>query len=287
MRTPSTSSTGSHLRITRPGDLPLAFPTISVDGDTPMFLETTLASARNRSRSGVRPMLGAAALFLIASGACCHAQEEEAVLMTPDLFAHSEWEPSISGSRLADPVRATVQASPIPVIVLQHAAHLRGPLWHTAFVEGGQTSIRSTMPYERCHCYSADGGNGAFVYHLTDNLGLAADGSRISAGATDQPVNLTQYLFGPQASALFGTHVVAFGHVMAGKADVEGQTNVGRTFSNTALALGWGAGVDVVVNRDTSLRLAQVDNFINMLPHSIVRQSDLRLTFGVVFRFGR
>jgi len=286
MRTSSTSSTGSQSWIDRPCDLPLAFPTISVDGETPMLFETTFASACGRSRMRLRAVLPAAALFVTAGVPCCPAQDQVALVATADLPPYSDMEASISGSGLADPAAASVQAS-APVMVVHNPVHLRGPLWHTAFVEGGQTSIRPTMPYARCHCYSADGGNGAFVYHLTDNLGLAADGSRISAGPADQPVNLTRYLFGPQASTLIGSHILVFGHVLLGKADVEGQTSQGRPFSNTAVAMGWGTGVDVVVNRDTSLRLAQVDNFVNMLPRSIVRQSDLRLTFGVVFRFGR
>jgi hypothetical protein len=226
-------------------------------------------------------------LILLAYSAPSRAQAEEAQFTTPDLFAHSDTKPSMLGSGLVDPAQANVQGSQIPLIVLHNPVHLRGPLWHTAFVEGGQTPIRPTMPYEKCRCNTADGGNGAFVYHLTDHLGLAADGSRISAGSADQPVNLTSYLFGPQASALIGTHILAFGHILLGKADVEGQTSEGRAFSHSAPAMGWGGGVDVVVNRDTSLRLAQVDNFVNLLPHSIVRQSDVRLTFGVVFRFGR
>ncbi len=250
-----------------------------------MFHAATNTSA-NGSRMSLRAILPAAALILIATGTCCPAQEQVALLASPDLLPHSDIEPSISGSGRVDPDTTIVQAS-APVIVLHNSVHLRGPLWHSAFVEGGQTSIRPTLPYERCHCYSADGGNGTFVYHVTDNLGLAADGSRISTGGADRPVNLTQYLFGPQGSFLVGNHVLVFSHILLGKADVESQTNEGRTLSNTALAMGWGAGVDVVVNHDTSLRLAQVDSFVNMLPHSIVRQSDLRLTFGVVFRFGR
>ena len=100
-------------------------------------------------------------------------------------------------------------------------------------------------------------------------------------------MNLTSYLFGPQASALIGHHILPFGHFLLGKADVKGQSAQGRPYSASPVAMGWGGGVDVVVDRDTSLRLAEVDNFINLLPHTIVRQNNFRLTFGVVFRFGR
>jgi hypothetical protein len=232
-----------------------------------------------------------AALLLFA--ACtCPAQVQEALLTTPDLIPHTDMEPSIGGSGLIDPAAATVRTtsslpSAAPAIVLHNPVHLRGPLWHTADVEGGQTSIRPAMPYEKCHCFSSDGGNGAFAFYLTDHLGVAADGSRISAGSPGLPVNLTSYLFGPQASALIGRHVLPFGHLLLGKTDVDGQNDQGRPFSTSSVAMGWGGGVDVVVNRDASLRLAQVDTFINLLPHSIVRQNNVRLTFGVVFRFGR
>lgn len=237
-------------------------------------------------------VLPATALLLFAGCTCCRAQVEEAMLTTPDLMAHTDMEPSIGGSGLVDPAAATVRAASTvpataPAIVLHNPVHLRGPLWHTVDVEGGQTSIRPFLPYEKCHCFSSDGGNGALAFFLTDHLGVAADGWRISAGSADQPVNLTSYLFGPQASALIGRHVLPFGHFLLGKADVEGQSAQGRPYSASSVAMGWGGGVDVVVNRDTSLRLAQVDNFINLLPHPIVRQNNLRLTFGVVFRFGR
>ena len=232
-------------------------------------------------------------VLLLAACPYSRAQVEEALLTTPDLIPHTDIELSIGASGLVDPAAATIRATSnmaaaaTPEIVLHNPAHLRGPLWHTAFVEGGQTSIRPTMPYEKCHCFSSDGGNGTFVYHVTDHLGLAADGSRFSAGSPDQPVNLTSYLFGPQASTLIARHILPFGHFLLGKTDVEGQNTEGRAYSVSSVAMGWGGGVDVIVNRDTSLRLAQVDNFINLLPHPIVRQNNLRLTFGVVFRFGR
>lgn len=257
-----------------------------------MFLQSALitASGSLNRRRAVRlyALIPAAALLLLSHAIPCRAQVEEALLTAPDLFAHADIDPSINGAGpgLIDSA-ANLQAA-TPAILLRNPVHLRGPLWHTADVEGGQTSIRPTMPYEKCHCYTADGGNGSMVYHLTDHLGIAADGSRVSAGSPEQPVNLTSYLFGPQASILIGNHILPFGHILLGKADIEGQTNQGRPFSTSSVAMSWGGGVDVVLNRDTSLRLAQVDNFVSTLPHSIApRPNNVRLTFGVVFRFGR
>lgn len=259
---------------------------MSHSASTTANIPQNLRSPSSR-RISVARMGGWVAAILLSCGISSHAQIEQALLTAPELFTHTDIEPSIAGSGQLDSAAANLQST-IPVIVLHNPVHLRGPLWHTADVEGGQTSIRPAMPFEKCHCYSADGGNGAFSFHLTDHLGLAAEGSRIAAGSPDRPVNLTSYLVGPQASALIGHHFLPFGHVLVGKIDVDGQTTLGRTFSSSSVAMGWGGGVDVVLNRDTSLRLAQVDSFVNVLPHSAnLRQSDLRLTFGVVFRFGR
>jgi hypothetical protein len=251
-----------------------------------MFLPIIVPTAHHIHAS-VRALLPLAALLFLAGAYPCAAQVEEALVTAPDLFAPAGVDASMAGSGLAAIPEASVQAS-APAIALHNPVHLRGPLWHTADVEGGQTEIRPAAPYAQCRCFSADGGNGAFAYHLTDHFGVAANGSRMAAGSPDQPVNLTSYLFGPEASVMVGRHVVGFGHVLAGKTDLQGQDPGGRPFSSSSVAMGWGGGLDLVLNRDTSLRLAQVDSFLHLLPHSVhVRQSDLRLTFGVVFRFGR
>jgi hypothetical protein len=284
MRTLPTSSTRGQARNSGTRLRPIS--PIPCAGDDPIFPSTPNASAT----LGLRAILPAALVLfsvLIAACAPCRAQVEEAQLVTPDFIAHSDIEPSIAGSGIIDPAAANVQA-PAPVLFLHNPLRRRGPLWHTADVEGGQTSIRPTLSYEQCRCFSADGGNGEFVYHLTDRFGLAADGSRFSAGSPDQPVNMTSYLFGPPASFLVGRHILPYGHVLLGKTDLEGQTLQGKPLSTSSFALGCGAGVDLVLNRDTSLRLAQVDSFVNTLPHALsARQGNIRLTFGVVFRFGR
>lgn len=247
--------------------------------------ESGLLSVQRTLR--VKGFLSLVALALLAPCVPVHAQFEIAAVEIPALIGHESVLPSIAAPKLVDR-SAGKEPSAAPVLMLRAPSRWRSPIWHTADVEGGQTSIRPTSPYEKCRCYSNDGGNGSMVYHLTDHFGVAADGSRISAGSPEQPLNLTSYLAGPQASVLIGNHILFFGHALVGKADLDGQTNQGRAFSASTVEMAWGGGVDVILNRDTSLRLAQVDDFINTFQRSEgLGQNNPRFTFGVVFRLGR
>lgn len=165
---------------------------------------------------------------------------------------------------------------------------LHGPLWHVADVEGGYASIRSTVSPLKCGCFTADGGNGSMVYHLTEYLGVAGDGARVWAPstATQGGLNLTTYLGGPQVSALVMGHLLPFGHFLLGKAEADGLATLRGSGSTSAFADAWGGGLDLVLSHDTSVRLAEIDEDITHFKEAMgPRQSNVRLVFGVVFHF--
>jgi hypothetical protein len=165
---------------------------------------------------------------------------------------------------------------------------LHGPMWHMADVEGGYASIRSTASPLKCGCFTADGGNGSLVYHLTDYFGVAGDGARVWAPSSgrQEGLNLTTYLGGPQVSALVLGHFLPFGHFLLGKAQADGTTSQRAAGSTSAFADAWGGGLDLVVNQDTSVRLAEIDEETTHFHEAVgERQSNLRLVFGVVFHF--
>ena len=165
---------------------------------------------------------------------------------------------------------------------------LHGPMWHIADVEGGYASIRSTASPLKCGCFTADGGNGSMVYHLTEYFGVAGDGARVWApgSGAQQGLNLTTYLGGPQVSTLLAGHLLPFGHFLLGKAQADGVASQRAVGSASAFADAWGGGVDLVVNHDTSVRLAEIDEEFTHFRDAVgPRQSNLRLVFGVVFHF--
>jgi hypothetical protein len=183
------------------------------------------------------------------------------------------------------------------------APKLHGPMWHVADVEGGYASIRSTVSPLKCGCFTADGGNGSMVYHLTEYFGIAGDGARVwapsyhpntpTSGAlgtpssgTNQGLNITTYLGGPQVSTLLFGHVLPFGHFLLGKAQADGVASQKTAGSASGFADAWGGGVDLVLNRDTSIRLAEIDEETTHFKEALAgRQSSMRLVFGMVFHF--
>jgi len=168
------------------------------------------------------------------------------------------------------------------------APKLHGPTWHTADVEGGYASIRSTASPLKCGCFTADGGNGSMVYHLTDSFGVAGDGARVWAprSGTEEGLNLTTAMGGPQVSGLLLGHFLPFGHFLVGRAEADGAASQRRAGSASAWADAWGGGLDLVLNRDTSVRLAEIDREMTHFPSAVgTRQSSVRLVFGMVFHF--
>lgn len=162
---------------------------------------------------------------------------------------------------------------------------LHGPMYHVADVEGGYASIRSTASPLKCSCFTADGGNGSMVFHLSEHFGIAGDGARVWApsSATAEGLNMTTYLGGPQFSAVFLGHLLPFGHFLLGKATADGLNGTGTM---NAFADAFGGGLDLVLNRDTSVRLAEIDEeFTHFHEATGPQQSNLRLVFGVVFHF--
>jgi hypothetical protein len=164
-----------------------------------------------------------------------------------------------------------------------------GPLWHVADVEGGYASIRSTASPLKCGCFTADGGNGSMVYHLTDYFGVAGDGARVWAPGSgpSHGLNLTTYLGGPQISTLLAGHLLPFGHFLIGKAQADGVTSQRGGGSTSAFADAWGGGVDLVLSHDTSVRLAEIDEDTMYFRRGTLgsQHNSLRLVFGVVFHF--
>lgn len=214
-----------------------------------------------------------------------HAQAAGVSLGGPAFYALAQPEPAElaagAGPSVAS-VALSVQQTP------QAVPKFHGPLWRVADVEGGYAAIRSTTPPTKCGCFSADGGNGSMVYHLTEYLGIAGDGSRVWApsASNDSGFNLTTYLFGPQVSTLVAEHLLAFGHFLLGKAQADGAQRGRGTASAGAFADAWGGGLDWVLSRDTSVRIAEIDEDVTHFQAGIAgRQRNLRLVFGVVFRF--
>jgi hypothetical protein len=146
-------------------------------------------------------------------------------------------------------------------------------------------------------CFQMNGGGISLTYHANRWLGLEADiGSAYTGNVNGSGfnLNLTSYLFGPRISLHRGRRLSSYGHVLFGGGHAGG-TLYTRGFSvgssspaaQNAFMMAAGGGVDVALNRRFGLRLLQADWYFGKFPNgSTHRQDNLRLSAGIVFRFG-
>jgi opacity protein-like surface antigen len=152
-----------------------------------------------------------------------------------------------------------------------------------------------------------NGGSGSIAFNANDWLGVVADfggyknGNITNSAAPGASANATiiSYMFGPRlsyrknatwtpfAQALFGG---AHGNISA-KA---GGVSLGSQ-SQDKLALTVGGGLDAKVSDHVAIRIIQAEYFMTTFDAGkagsaagvkVNHQNNIRLTFGIVFRFG-
>lgn len=94
--------------------------------------------------------------------------------------------------------------------------------------------------------------------------------------------NLHTFMGGPRFTAR-AEKVSPFAHVLGGFARF-GTSGPGFSGSDTSFALGLGGGVDVAASETVSFRVIQADYLMTRFAGDT--QNNVRLSFGIVFRFG-
>ncbi len=103
-------------------------------------------------------------------------------------------------------------------------------------------------------------------------------------GPSAPRVNAHTFLFGPRFSYRSDGRLTPFAHVLFGAA--HGSAGVfGVTLSDTAFAMAAGGGIDIRLADRIALRAFQADYL--MTRFGGVHQNSVRLTIGMVFRFGQ
>ena len=154
--------------------------------------------------------------------------------------------------------------------------------------------VRANAPPDGCGCFSMHGANAWFAYNFTHSVAVVAEissqrASDISGSGED--LTLTSYLFGPRVSWHRSGHLVPFGHALLGGAHASGSfasNSSGFASSSNAFALIAGGGLDIALTRHFAIRALEADYYRTQFANgSNDRQNNLRLSAGVIFRFGR
>lgn len=137
------------------------------------------------------------------------------------------------------------------------------------------------------------GGAGSFTWNANRWLGLteefsALDYHRQVVNVGSASGTLTSYLFGPRLNMRKFDYFVPFAELLIGEAH-SGAALTGNN-SQTAFALEAGGGVDVALTKNIAWRFAEIDYMLTSFHGDFLapggRQNNLRLSSGVVFRFG-
>jgi opacity protein-like surface antigen len=125
-------------------------------------------------------------------------------------------------------------------------------------------------------------------FSLTENvnnwLGGTADFSGHYAQPSNTNVNAHMFLFGPTFALRKSKSFTGFSHVLLGGMHAS-RGYVGVSQPVTRFAAAFGGGVDLNIHDKVAIRVFQADYFLT--PFFGLRQDNLRLSGGIVFRLGR
>jgi hypothetical protein len=133
--------------------------------------------------------------------------------------------------------------------------------------------------YVRSGSANFRGWNAAVGANLNDWFGIVGDfsGHYYPLGNA----HIYTYTFGPQLSYHKNAQVVPFAHALFGGATVGGAGGP----SVNGFAMNLGGGIDWVARPSLAIRLIQADALVTRFSGNT--STDARLSFGVVFRFGK
>jgi outer membrane immunogenic protein len=153
--------------------------------------------------------------------------------------------------------------------------------------------VRANAPPDGCGCFSMHGANAWFAYNFTHSFGVVAEVSSQRAsdiGGSGQDLTLTSYLFGPRYSWHKSGHFAPFAQVLLGGAHASGSfasDSSGFAGSSNAFAVIAGGGLDIGITRHFAVRALEADYYRTQFTNGLNdRQNNLRLSAGVIFRFG-
>jgi peptidoglycan-associated lipoprotein len=139
-----------------------------------------------------------------------------------------------------------------------------------------------------------NGGSATLSYQRTPSFGFVGEFLGVTNGnvnSSGHDLTLLSYLVGPRYR--FVSHQsrwVPFGQILVGGSHANGSlyTATGTpSGSSNGFATTIGGGVDMAITPHLALRAVQADYFLTLLSNGTNnRQNNLRLSTGLVFRFG-
>jgi peptidoglycan-associated lipoprotein len=167
----------------------------------------------------------------------------------------------------------------------------------------GYTYLRSNVPPGGCGCFNLNGGNATFAWLLPSassvkpgSFALVGDVTITHAGAaasTGDSLTLSTFTAGARYLPRLGrSPVQPYGQALIGLAHSSGTlvqgTHPAAQNAGAAFAANLGGALDLRFSRRFSVRLIEADYLVTTFDNGINNhQNNLRITAGVVMRFGK
>lgn len=130
------------------------------------------------------------------------------------------------------------------------------------------------------------GGNASAAVNFDRHFGIEGEFGAYHNANFDIDTTQVTWLVGPKVAFRSAQKITPFVHALFG-VDHDTVGGLGSQSSENAFAMALGGGLDAEIHRHISLRLIQVDYIRTTLSDlGFSRQNDLRISLGVVFRFG-
>lgn len=217
-----------------------------------------------------------------------------------------------SAAAVAEPA-ASIPYGPMPL------SSMAAAMPYSAGLNIGTPKVELFLGYSYLHAVPGlaagnrlvwlNGGSASIAYNFNRYLGIVADVGALTnsqvrfTGAytstvdvNNANVNVITYLFGPRLSFRKYNRITPFVQVLFGGAHANAVTLTPCTFSCTllpaesAFAMTAGGGLDVKVHRHIAIRIIQAEylmtRFQDYTTGATATQNDMRLSSGIVFRFG-
>lgn len=154
-------------------------------------------------------------------------------------------------------------------------------------------ALYSNAPPGECGCFWMNGGDGWLGFHLVNHLSAvfqAAGEHASNINGTSADLTLISYLAGPRFSLFENRRVQPFAQALFGGAYASGPltpTAAGTVGAANVFAFSAGGGMDVGVGSHVAIRFVDVDYLYTRFNNGVNQHQDnLRLSAGIVFRFG-
>jgi hypothetical protein len=159
-----------------------------------------------------------------------------------------------------------------------------------------QFEVSGTYSYIRANAansgggYNLNGGSASFAYNFSDRIAVVADGGVYRFGGLPSGLDSTMYtyLFGPRFTFRKVRRVTPFAQILLGGGRLNASAG-GINAGENGFSMAVGGGVDLPFRRRFSIRLIQAEYLLTRFDRVTgvsATQNDVRISAGLVFRFG-